>query len=165
MLTNLMTTDPLSEENIGLPDKMELEDLVVANTYLQNGSSMDLTCRELELPSHEIYNILKKAEIKRYIDHIFLSNGYRNRDKIAKAFDTLIDAKMEEMDEAEITSSKDIAELLMMVHKIRMDETATANPKNAPVNQKNTQINVYNKGNYGKLMEYIITGSLAKEAK
>jgi hypothetical protein len=80
-------------------------------------------------------------------------------EKIVQKFDKIIDMKWEELEEAEIGSNKDIADLLNMVHKMRMDmskllQADTA--KTAPTNMKNTQVNVYGEGNYGVLMEKLL---------
>ena len=79
--------------------------------------------------------------------------GYRNKSKLAAVFDRIIESKLEEAAESGVYSSKDLAEILMMVHKMRMDEIkAQASPKIE--NQTNVQIN--GEGNYGKLMEKLL---------
>ena len=67
--------------------------------------------------------------------------------------------KWKEIEEAEIGSNKDISDLLSLAHKMRMDMAKLLQadlPKQEIGSQKNTQVNVYGEGNYGKLMEKLI---------
>ena len=80
--------------------------------------------------------------------------------------DKLIDQKLEEAEETELYTSKDLADLLMMQHKIRMDEmkaqTEFEKAKNGNINtlkQNNVQINTdvpFGQGNYGTLMKKLL---------
>ena len=67
---------------------------------------------------------------------------------------------MEELDEAEIGSNKDIADLLQMAYKMQSDfveKLQKDNPKpTTPGNQSNTQVNIYGEGSYGQLMQKLI---------
>jgi hypothetical protein len=78
--------------------------------------------------------------------------------KIAAKLDDLVEMKWDEITEAEIGSNKDIADLLQLAHKMRLDMSNLLQRETTPVgiNQKNTQVNVYGEGNYGKLMEKLI---------
>ena len=97
------------------------EGLEVANAYLELGN-IQAVCVRLKLDEGECSEILAKREVKGYIDQVYLDTGYRNRFKLATALDDLIDRKMEEAEESEIYSNKDLADLLQMAHKMRMDE-------------------------------------------
>jgi len=90
--------------------------------------------------------------------------GYRNKNNIANVLDEMIHSKLEEAKETGVYSSKDLADLLQMAHKMRMDEIkAQAELEKAQgtqvKNQNNIQINEglpFGQGNYGKLMEKLI---------
>lgn len=101
--------------------RMSPEALVVANKYLET-NDVQATSNILNVPREKITNILNKSEVKRYIDTIFLEQGYLNRGKIAQAMSEIIEKKLEELEEAEMSSTKDIADLLALAHKMRMDE-------------------------------------------
>jgi hypothetical protein len=83
---------------------------------------------------------------------------------LAATLDNIIEQKLEELDETEMTSNKDIADLLQMAHKMRMDEIkATADQTKAEQaivkNQTNVQINdnsSFGEGNYGELMKKLL---------
>ena len=92
--------------------------------------------------------------------------GYRNRNNLASVMDDIIASKLEEATETGIYSKKDLADLLQMAHKMRMDEIkAQAELEKASSssikNQTNVQINEaipFGQGNYGKLMEKLLDG-------
>jgi len=128
--------------------------LVVANTYLEEGS-IPAVCAALGMQSHAVTEILAKKDVRAYLDNVYLDMGYRNRSKLAAVFDQIIESKLEEAAESGVYSSKDLADILMMVHKMRMDEIKAQTTK-VIENQTNVQIN--GDGNYGKLMEKLLGG-------
>ena len=140
------------------------EGLEIANTYLKTTSVND-TALALGVPKDTVSKYLNQREVKKYIDTVFLDVGYRNRFRLADALDDIIEKKLEELDEAEMTSNKDIADLLQMAHKMRMDEikaqTDSAKAEQANIkNQTNVQINDnsnFGEGNYGELMKKLLT--------
>ena len=113
----------------------------------------------------QVQEYLGKREIKQYIDQVYLDTGYRNRFKLATTLDDIIDKKLEESEESQIYTNKDLADLIQMAHKMRMDEIkAMAELEKAKAsnikNQTNVQINSelpFGQGNYGKLMEKLLT--------
>jgi len=139
------------------------EGLEVANAYLELGN-IQAVCIRLKLDEGECSEILAKREVKGYIDQVYLDTGYRNRFKLATALDDLIDRKMEEAEESEIYSNKDLADLLQMAHKMRMDEIkAQAELEKAKSQNVKNQINIQNngdvpfgQGNYGELMKKLL---------
>ena len=138
------------------------ESLEIVQTYLKCGS-IDDTANILGIHGTQVSQYLAKPEVKRYLDNIYLEAGYRNRDKIASALDTIIEKKLEELQEADLGSTKDIAELLMMAHKIRMDELKAMTDyekakSSSPKVQTNVQINEtpFGSGNYGALLEKLL---------
>jgi|TARA_B100001939_G_scaffold240716_1_gene208209 hypothetical protein len=139
------------------------EGLEVANAYLELGN-IQAVCVRLKLDEGECSEILAKREVKGYIDQVYLDTGYRNRFKLATALDDLIDRKMEEAEESEIYSNKDLADLLQMAHKMRMDEIkAQAELEKAKASNIKSQTNVqingevpFGQGNYGELMKKLL---------
>ena len=115
--------------------------------------------------------ILKEKSLKDGTYHSLKNNKQipiardvsTNRFKLANTLDDIIEKKLEESEESQIYTNKDMADLLMMAHKMRMDEikamaelekAKTSNVKN----QTNVQINElpFGQGNYGKLMEKLL---------
>ena len=144
---------PYSED--ALPQVISPEGAEIANTYLENACSIKMTSQALGIPTHEISAALHDPMVRNYVTGVLRENGYAHMEKIAEKFDQIIDMKWEEIEEAEIGSNKDIADLLSMAHKMRMEMSRLlqADTKNnAPSNQKNTQVNVFGEGNYGALL-------------
>jgi molybdenum cofactor biosynthesis enzyme len=120
----------------------------------------------LQVGEAQVVELLNKREVKKYIDTVYLDMGYRNKNNIGSLLDTMIASKLEEAQDSGVYSSKDLADLLQMAHKMRMDEIkAQAELLKAEggniKNQTNVQINEavpFGQGNYGKLMEKLLNG-------
>lgn len=97
------------------------EALEVANCYLQC-QNIDEVANTLDIPKHVVSQILGRKEVKSYIDGVFMNLGFNNRFKMRKAMDAILKKKFQELEESETGSSKDIAELLALSHKMTMDE-------------------------------------------
>ena len=74
---------------------MSPEALAVANNYLETNDVGD-TARALSIPREKVTYYLNKREVKKYIDTIFLEQGYLNRGKLADAVTRIIEKKLEE---------------------------------------------------------------------
>ena len=148
--------------SVALTTKISPEGLEIANAYLQYGSIPSVST-QLGVAENIISEMLNRREVKQYIDTVYLDTGYRNRFKLADTLDTLIEKKMEEAEESEIYTSKDLADLLQMAHKMIIDEmkaqTELEKAKATNIkNQTNIQVNDggFGQGNYGKLMEKLL---------
>ena len=141
------------------------EGIEIANSYLQYGNIREV-CNYLGVSEDKVVSMLNTKEVKTYIDTVYLDMGYRNRTAIGSVMDDIIASKLEEATETGIYSKKDLADLLQMAHKMRMDEIkAQAELEKASSasikNQTNVQINEaipFGQGNYGKLMEKLLNG-------
>lgn len=141
------------------------EGLEVANCYLQFGN-IRAVCDYMQVPEDKVVSLLNKREVKKYIDTVYLDMGYRNKNNIATVLDEMITSKLEEAQESGVYSNKDLADLLQMAHRMRMDEIkAQADLLKAEStnikNQTNIQVNEgvpFGQGNYGKLMERLLQG-------
>jgi len=140
------------------------EGLEIANAYLELGNIPAVSVR-LKISEGKISEYLAKREVKQYVDQVYLDSGYRNRFKLAEVLDTIIDKKLDEADESEVYSTKDLADLVALSHKIRMDEmkaqTELEKARAANIkNQTNIQVNnsemPFGQGNYGELMKKLL---------
>ena len=139
-----------------LPEKISPEGLAVAQTYLIEGNIAG-TANALAMTQIEVNDYLQTADVKRYIDQQYLESGYRNRNKIAEVMDNIIDMKLEEMQESEMGSSKDIVEIMALQHKMRMEELK-AMQGSSPKNQTNIMITEAGGKNYNALLGKIYEG-------
>ena len=139
------------------------EGMEIANSYLQFGNIRAVS-DELRVSEEKVAELLNKREVKKYINTVYLDLGYRNRNNIGRLLDEMIESKLEEAQESGVYSNKDLADLLTMAHKMRMDEIkAQADLEKAQAGNIRTQNNVqinsevpFGQGNYGKLMEKLL---------
>lgn len=144
--------------------KISPEALEVANAYLQLNDARAVA-QELDLDPEIVTNLLARREVKSYIDSVFFDSGYNNRFLMRRAMDALIKQKFSELEESQTGSTKDIAELLQMSHKMSMDlmdreiQLAKAQQATGPQKQVNVQINEGLDGSkYSQLVQKLITG-------
>lgn len=140
------------------------EFLEVANCYLQLNDPQKVA-DELDLPVDTVSEILKRREVKSYIDSVFFDTGYNNRFLMRRAMDAVIKQKFQELEEAQSGSTKDISELLMMSHKMAMDlldreiQLEKIRQGTGPQKQVNVQINEGLDGSkYSQLVHKLISG-------
>ena len=139
------------------------EGLEVANSYLTFGN-IRAVVEQLGVAENKVVELLNKREVKKYIDIVYLDMGYRNKNNIASLLDEMIGSKLEEAKESGVYSNKDLADLLQMAHKMRMDEIkAQAELQKAEASNVRSQTNIqvnegvpFGQGNYGKLMEKLM---------
>ena len=132
--------------------KIAPENLEVANAYLSTGDVLQ-AATALQITPDEIYHVLEKQEVKRYIDAVYLDQGYRNRFRLAEVLDRALEKKLEDAEETGIYTNKDLLDIVQLIHKISVDHSKTSEK---PTVQNNTQINAYGDGQYGKLMEALL---------
>ena len=141
------------------------ENLDVANTYLQT-QSIQQTADILSVSTDMVSQILTRREVRAYIDNVFMDVGFNNRFRMRSAMDALIQKKFQELEEAEVGSGKDIADLLALSHKMSMDvldrqlqleKLKEANLKS----QVNVQLNDFGSGSkYNTLLEKLMKGEV-----
>lgn len=145
--------------------KISPEALEVANAYLQLNDPRKVA-QELDLPTEVVTDILKRREVKQYVDSVFMDVGYNNKFLMRKAMDALIKRKFQELEEGDVGSNKDITELLALSHKMSMDlldreiqlQKLQQQPQ-GPQKQVNVQINEGLDGSkYSELVKKLITG-------
>lgn len=133
------------------------EGLAVAEAYLMY-NDVNIVARELNITTMQVSDILKNREVKSYVDTMYLEAGYRNRNNIASALDSIIDQKLLEMEESEMGSSKDIVDILALAHKMRMDELAAMARLQEKVPSTQTNVQIVDAGgvNYNALLGKIL---------
>ena len=139
------------------PDNLE-----IANEYLKC-QDVQKTAQTLGIGPDLVVSTLARQEIKAYVNHVFLDLGYNNRVKMRNAMDAIIKRKFQDMQEADQGSSKDIADLLALSHKMSMDildrEIQLEKLKENNIrNQTNIQINE-GASKYDTLLEKLLGNS------
>lgn len=144
-----------------LPNKISPEIAVVANTYLESGCNLHKAAKQLNILPHDMSAMLETKEVKTYIQNVLAEAGIRQMDEISDAMDELIQTKLQEMKDLEITSNKDIVDMLATRHKMvesKMKIVGEQRKITGPSTQNNQQINVFGDSQYGRLMERLMSG-------
>lgn len=142
-----------------LPAKISPEGIDIANTYLSEGCSIKRTSEVLNIPTYEVSAVLQQSAVREYVGNVIKEVSFNKMEAIQNKLEKLIDQKLEELDEAEMGSNKDISDLLALAHKMSTDMAKlrlTSDGAGTPTTQRNQQINVYGDGQYGKLMEQLL---------
>lgn len=157
MSTSIIPSTPAEALNIA-PENLE-----IANCYLTCQDLVQVS-QTLDITPERVTQALARREVKAYIDHVFMDYGFNNRFRIRNIMDTVINKKLEEMQEADVGSSKDISDLLALSHKMTMDildkqiklEESKAKSTSSIKNQTNIQLNDSGGSNYQRLLDKLI---------
>lgn len=144
------------------------EALEIANTYLQV-QDINQVSSLLDISRDTVSKYLDKKEVRAYISQVFFNLGFNNRFQMRSLLDGIIKKKLQEMDEADIGSNKDIIEILALSHKFTMEqldreiklkelENKTTNIKN----QTNVQINDASSAYHNLLSQLIPNATIRK---
>ena len=137
--------------------------LEVANLYLEHQNTQEVAA-VLNLEPHDVAQILKRPDVKSYINQVFFDLGFNNRFRMRRAMDALISQKFQELEESQSGSTKDISELLALSHKMSMDlldkqlqleKLRQGTP--GPQKQVNVQIND-DGSKYSQLIHKLVSG-------
>lgn len=156
---SLPTTTPAETLDIS-PESLE-----VANCYLQS-QNMYQVAEELQIPPEQVAQILERREVKSYIDSVFFNTGFNNRFQMRKLMDTIIKKKLQDMDESDQGSTKDITEILALSHKMTIElmdrEIALLKLKQGDAKTvTNVQINDNGGGSkYGSLISQLLNNTV-----
>lgn len=135
--------------------KIDPETLEVANMYMST-MSLDKTAEMLGLHPMEVSEYINKPAVVRYINSVMMEQGYMNRYTLGNAISSLIQKKMIELEENEIGSNKDIADLIkLMMDFMKLMQTQEDKTPSAPHKQTNIQINSHGT-NYENLIDKLV---------
>jgi hypothetical protein len=138
------------------------EALEVANCYLQL-QDIEKVSQALDINPDLVSQYLARREVRNYIDGVFANVGFNNRFRMRAAMDALIKQKFKELEESGMGSTKDIADLLALSHKMTMEELDKqikylALQQTQVKNQTNIQINegISDGTKYGNLIQQLL---------
>lgn len=139
------------------------EALEIANSYLTT-QNLQKTAQDLCISVDQVSEALDRREVRSYIDNVFLDTGFNSRFRMRELMDDIISKKLQELDEAEVGSSKDIADLLALSHKMTMEQMdkqlqlEKVRAGNSVKTQVNMQVNDYGSDGtkYGSLISKLL---------
>jgi hypothetical protein len=132
--------------------KLSPEHLHFAQTYL-SCLSLSETAKTLHISDSDASELYNNREVKKFIDTVFLQQGYLNRFKLVGLLNKIIDSKLTEAEETGIYSNKDLLDIIQTLHKINMDHEKI----NVPSKQTNVQVNNYGE-NLSSLLDRLVRG-------
>lgn len=150
-------------------ERIQPEAMEVVEAYLRNDRDVNRTAEDLNTTPTVISDLINKREVRSYLDHLFMESGYRNREKFFNILDNVLEAKMEELDEAQMSSSMDIMDILKIYHSmkikelelsIKLQELQQGSKGQTAKTINNLQIN--NSSGYDNLLSRIISGDKKK---
>jgi hypothetical protein len=144
------------------------EALEIANCYLQLQDARKVA-DELDVSVELVAHTLARKDVKTYVNQVFFDVGFNNRYVMREAMDAVIKKKFQDMHESDTGSTKDIAELLALSHKMTMemlDREIQLEKLKSDNNSVKSQVNVQiNNGlddgtKYGALINKLLTGDV-----
>jgi hypothetical protein len=138
-----------------VPYKLSPEHLTFAQTYLSS-LSLSETAKTLQITEADASELYNNREVKKFIDTVFLQQGYLNRFKLVGLLNKIIDSKLTEAEETGIYSNKDLLDVVQTLHKINMDHEKL-NAEKSPSKQTNVQVNNYGE-NLSSLLDRLVRG-------
>lgn len=118
--------------------------LILANELL-SGKSIPQIAEEYGLTNDQVTAVVDRGEVKRYIDSVYMSQGYLHRSRRLQIINEVIDEKMAEARETGVFSKRDLLEWLKLLNDMERDSRPKT-PTTAV--QVNNQTN-----NYSTLMQ------------
>lgn len=127
--------------------ELDPQHLVIANEML-SGKSITQISELTGLSCDQVTAVAERSEIKRYVDAVYMSQGYLNRVRRMNVINQVIDEKLREAAETGVFSKRDLLDWLKLLNDMDRD----ARPK-APTTavQVNNQTN-----NYSSLMQDLL---------
>lgn len=148
---------------------LQPEAMEVVEAYLRNDRDVNRAAEDLNTTPTVISDLINKREVRSYLDHLFMEAGFRNREKFFDVLDNILDAKIEELDEAQMSSSMDIMDIMKIYHgmkikelelSIKLQELQQGGKGQNAKTINNLQIN--NSSGYDNLLSRIISGGKKK---
>jgi hypothetical protein len=121
--------------------------MLVANELL-SGRSIPQIAELSGLSNDQVTAIAERSEVRRYVDTIYMSQGYLNRVRRMQVINKVIDEKLVEAAETGVYSKRDLLEWLKLLNDMDRD----ARPK-APTTA--VQVNNHT-NNYTSLMQDLL---------
>lgn len=134
-------TDNLNNE-LEAPD-LDPQLLLVANEYLAGQSILHIADK-FGLSTDRVAAICEKDEVKRYIDTVYTSQGYLNRNKRLELINKVVDRVLEDAMESGVYTKKDLLDWIKLLNEMDRDAKPKAPTTAIQVNKQtnNTYTNL-----------------------
>lgn len=123
--------------------ELDPQHLLVANELLC-GKSITTIAESTGLSTDQVTAIAERSEIKRYVDTVYMSQGYLNRVRRMQVINRVVDEKLAEAAETGVWSKRDLLDWMKLLND--MDKEARPRVPTTAVQVNN------NTNNYTTLM-------------
>lgn len=147
MSKNIITYSDNLNASLEAPE-VDPKHLLVANELL-SGKSIPQIAEQYCVTNDQITAIVERSEVKRYIDSVYMSQGYLHRSKRLQVINKVIDEKLAEAATTGVYSKRDLLEWLKLLNDMERD----TRPK-----QPTTAVQVNQTNNYSALMNDLLKG-------
>jgi hypothetical protein len=146
MSTEIITySDNINAAELEAP-ALDPQYLLIANEYLA-GKSIDTISSTYNLSPDRVAAICERSDTKRYIDTVIMTQGYLHRARRLRLINKVIDKKLEEAEETDIYSKKDLLDWIKLLNDIDKQQAPKVATTAVQVNQTN---------NYTTLMQDLL---------
>jgi hypothetical protein len=128
--------------------EIDPQHMVVANELLCGKSIPDIS-NLTGLSCDQVTAIAERNEVRRYVDAVYMSQGYLNRVRRMQVINRVIDEKLAEAAETGVYSKRDLLEWLKLLNDMDKDSRPRA-PTTA------VQVNHHQTNNYTNLMQDLL---------
>jgi hypothetical protein len=116
--------------------ELDPQHLLVANEML-TGKSLPQISEQTGLSVDQVTAIVERSEVKRYVDAVYMSQGYLNRVRRMQIINRVIDEKLAEAADTGVWSKRDLLEWLKLLNDMDKDSRPKAPVTAVQVNQTN----------------------------
>lgn len=127
-------------ESLEAPE-LDPQHLLVANELL-TGKSIPQIAEETGLTTDFVTSIVERGEVKRYVDSVYMSQGYLNRARRLKLINKIIDEKLLEAEDTGVYSKKDLLDWMKLLMEMEKNQRPTTPTTAVQVNQTNNYTNL-----------------------
>jgi hypothetical protein len=127
--------------------EIDPQHMVVANEMLC-GKSIPQISEITGLSNDQVTAIAERSEVRRYVDAVYMSQGYLNRVRRMQVINRVIDEKLTEAAETGVYSKRDLLEWLKLLNDMDRDSRPKAPTTAVQVNNHTN--------NYSTLMQDLL---------
>jgi hypothetical protein len=127
--------------------EIDPQHMVVANEMLC-GKSIPQIAEITGLSNDQVTAIAERSEVRRYVDSVYMSQGYLNRVRRMQVINKVIDEKLMEAAETGVYSKRDLLEWLKLLNDMDRDSRPKAPTTAVQVNNHTN--------NYTNLMQDLL---------
>lgn len=121
--------------------ELDPQHLLVANELL-TGKNVYQIAEEFGMSPDRVSAICERAETKRYVDSVLMSQGYLNRSRRLQLINRVIDQKLEEALDTGMYSKRDLLDWIKLLNEMDRDNKPKGPTTAVQINQNNNYTNL-----------------------